>query len=177
MYIPKKIHSGFVGSLFVIALVVLFFFYTRPTQNQINSLRETVNQLQTEVQDLTKKGGGEIEVTTVSEVEQKELVNVIPQTLEEDIIVSDLNRILKTAEVSFNALTFSLQRNADIPTVNISGSFQGGSSNIIKFLKMLESNPRKFVVRNTGVSRTTTKEGLEVVNLNLSFQAFYRKDA
>lgn len=177
MYTPRKIQGGFVGSLFLIATLVLFFFHTRPTGQQLGSLRATTLQMQKEIQVLTEKSGGAAEVSSVSEVEQKELKNQIPETIEQDIIVTELNRVSKAADVTFNALTFNLNQNADLPTVNIAAGFQGTSANIIRFLKMLESSTsRKFIVKNAGVSRTTTKEGIEMVNLNITFQAFYRKD-
>lgn len=175
MYTQKKIHGGFVGSLFLIAAVLLFFFHTRPAARQNSELQNQLDQLAAAVQTLEEKSPAGLSGGAVSEVELKELDNAIPETLEQDGIIIDLNTIAKTANVSFNALTFNLQKQTDLPAVNISAGFQGSSADIIRFLKMLEVNPRKFLVKEAGVSHSESAGGIDLANLNLTLQAFYRQ--
>lgn len=176
MYIERKIHSGFVGSLFLLAALLLLFFHTRPSQNALYELRHSFANLQTEIQTIEGKPTDSGPITELSEVESKELTQAIPETLAQDQIITDLNRLALAADVSFNALTFNVQRDAELPMVNISATFQGPSGNIIRFLKMLEVNPRKLVVRDAGVARTEVREGIELVNLNVTLKSYFRHD-
>ncbi|GEM_PF-5373417 len=176
MYTQRKIHSGFVGSVLLIAALLLFFAHTRPAQKKLDELKNTVAALGQEVANLSGISKEMADTTTadLSEVEKKELDQAIPETLQQDIILSDLNRIAKTADVSFNALTFSLDTNDALPTVNIAAGFQGTPANMIRFIKMVEQNPRKLLVKDAGVSRSESAGGLELMSLNLNLQSFYR---
>ncbi|MEK7524043.1 MAG: hypothetical protein AAB588_03340 [Patescibacteria group bacterium] len=174
MYTERKIHTGFVGTLFVIAAVLLFLFHTRPAQKELNGLKMQAQVLSQELAGLQEKRSQLTAQGTLTEVEQKELDRKIPLALEQDQIVLDIEKMSKSADVSFNALTFNLDQNTLLPTVTISASFQGTSTNIMRFLKALEVNPRKFVIRDAGVTRTESVEGLDIVNLNVTFQSFFR---
>lgn len=180
MYTEKKIHSGFVGTLFLIATAVLLVFHTLPAQRELAQLQANVASLQEEVKNLSGENplaaSGAAAADTLSEVEQKELQKAIPEHLDQDTIVTDLNKMAKSADVSFSALTFSLNGGESLPGVNVSAGFQGTAADIIRFLKMVEVNPRKFVVKDAGISRAETTGGLELVNLNVTLQAFYRQD-
>lgn len=178
MYTQRKIHSGFVGSVLLVAALLLFVAHTRPAQKKLDELKNAVAALGQEVASLSGTSPQQADTATadLSEVEKKELDQAIPETLEQDIILSDLNRIAKTADVSFNALTFSLDTKDTLPTVNISAGFAGTPANMIRFVKMVEQNPRKLLVKDAGVSRSESAGGLELMSLNLTLQSFYRHD-
>jgi hypothetical protein len=178
MYTQRKIHSGFVGSILLVAALILLFAHTRPVQRKLDELKNTVAQLQQEVGVFrgAPQEENEMLAADISEVEKKELDQAIPEAMEQDIIMSDLNRIAKTADVSFNALTFSLDQKGALPTINISAGFHGVAANIIRFVKMLEVNPRKLLVKDAGITRSESTGGLELMNLNITMQAFYRNN-
>ncbi len=176
-YATPQINKGLVGTLLLIAAAFVFFFHTLPANKQTNVLKNTLAELKNDVSKMENEiAGVQIENSEVSEVERKELFRAIPEKLEQDIIISDLGLLIKTADVSFNALTFNLQKSGDLPAVIINGGFQGTQSNAIRFLKMLEINPRKFIIKNVNVSRAETDGGLDIVNLTVTLQAFYRNN-
>lgn len=174
MYTQKKVKSGYVTILFLLATVILFIFHTLPSQKENSALSDKADKLKAEVSLFSEQKEELAPRGQLSEVEQKELDKAIPQNIEQDIIISDINNLAKKADVSFNALTFSLQKGTAIPSINISAGFQGTSANIVRFLKMMETNPRKLVVKDAGISRAQTDTGLDIVNLSLSMSAFYR---
>lgn len=176
MYTTKKIHSGFVGALLLLAALVLFSFHTRPAQRDLAQLQAQINVLRDELQTLEDQSNGSSTIAGLSEVDQRELADKIPETIEQDFIITELNRISKATSISFNVLSFNLQQNAPMPTITISGGFQGTPENVGRFLKMLENDRRKFVIKDAGVSRMQTESGLNLVNLNITIQAFYRQD-
>lgn len=173
MYTESKIHGGFLGTIFVIAALIVFFFHTRAVKQELADLNQKQSVLTQEVEALSGKKSELTPKGTLSEVEQKDLAQAIPQHLEQETIIADLNRMAKTANVSFNALSFNLQK-TELPTVVISASFQGTPNDIIRFLKLVEVNPRKLTVKDAGVMRSQSVGGLDLVNLNLTLQAFYR---
>lgn len=174
MNIQRRVHSGFIGFLFLCAAIVLLFFHTKGARQELNSIQKTIAEVEQKLNQAKQVDEG-TEQSTVSEIDKKELDRAIPAHLEQDVIINDISRMAREADISFNALTFSLQESASLGTVNIAAGFQGNSGNIIRFLKMIESNPRKLVVKNAGISQSETSAGLPLINLNLSFSAFYRK--
>lgn len=176
MYTQRKIHGGFVGSILLAASLLLLFAHTRPTQQKLGELKNNVAALEQEVNIFSGAVQEDVATADLSEVEKKELDKTIPETLQQDTIISDLNNIAKTADVAFNALTFNLDKKGELPTINISASFQGSAGNIIRFVKMLEVNPRKLLVKDAGITRSESAGGLELMNLNITMQAFYRNN-
>ncbi|MBI5412718.1 hypothetical protein HZA42_00020 [Candidatus Peregrinibacteria bacterium] len=172
----RKIHSGLVGTLLLLSALIVFSFHTRTAQQNAKVIESQIAALQAELQGVeTTATGTSTGITeTLSEVEKNELSRAIPPTIGQDQIINDLYKAAKAADVSFNALNFNLESNAALPTVNITGGFQGASGNILRFLKMVESNPRKLLVKDAGVSKSESVGGLELVNLNVTLQAFYR---
>ena len=185
MYIERKIHSGFVASLLFVAAFLILVFYVWPTQKTMQDLSAKISQIQDEVQKHTQAAAGGNVSGALSEVDMKELDQAIPEQLQQDIIISNISSNAKQADVAFNALTFSLQTTAAtsgqggqaVPTVTVSASFQGPSENIMRFLQLIENNPRKMVVKDAGVSTADSIGGAQpLVNLNLTLQAFYRNN-
>lgn len=176
MYTQTKVNSGFVGFLFLVSLCLLLAFHTVPAQKELGALKA---KLETASQELLLFKG-EIDTlpaaaaAKLSEVEQKTLLQEIPEALNQDELILDLNKMSKASDVAFNSLTFTVQENEKIPSVNISAGFFGTAANIIRFMKMVEVNPRKLVVKDAGISRSENEGGIELMNLNATIQAFYR---
>lgn len=175
MYTERKINSGFIGALFLLAAIIMLFAHTVPQKNTAEKLLADTIAAQEELNKLgvVKEKPKDI---ILSDVEKNDLQQAIPDKMEQDKIITDINSLCTKADITFNALTFSLSEDNQIPTINISASFQGSAQNIIRFLKMLEVNPRKFVVKDAGIARIdeTTDGGIEMVNLNATLKSFYR---
>lgn len=181
IYTQTKINTNFIGLLILIAALVLFIFHTIPANNGLNELNAEAAQLEEKIINLEKELAGEIQSgEELSEVDKKDLAQAIPEKLEQDIIINTLNILAKTADVSFNAITFSQQQNEEgIKSILISAGLNGTSANIIRFIQMLETSARKFVVKQASLARSesnVSNPALNIVNLNVSLQAFYRKN-
>lgn len=181
IYSQTKINTNFIGFLILIAALILFIFHTIPSNNALNELKTSALALEQEILNLEKESAGEIKSDeSLSEVDKKDLAQAIPEKLEQDAIINTLNILAKTADVTFNAITFSTQQNDEtVKSVLISAGLNGTSANVIRFIQMLETSARKFVVRQASLARgesNVSNPALNVVNLNVSLQAFYRKD-
>lgn len=174
MYTERKIQPSFVAGLVIFAAIIVLLFHTRPTNTEHSVLADRATNLENEINAITATEGSNETSQVLSEIDEKELAEKIPDGLEQDALVNDINRMAKTAQVSFNALTFSLQKSTGLPTVNISAGFQGPYENLVRFLKYIEENNRLLIVKDASVSRTINAAGLELVNLNLTLNSFYR---
>ncbi|MBI4994252.1 hypothetical protein HZC21_01235 [Candidatus Peregrinibacteria bacterium] len=181
IYTQTKIDTRLISFLLLAAAAILFIFHTVPANSGLNKLAADSEKLQEEINNLEKELAGEIQSgEKMSEIDKKDLAQAIPEKLEQDVIINTLNILAKTADVSFNAITFSQQQNNEgIKSVLISAGLQGASGNIVRFIQMVETSARKFVVKNASLARSesnVSNPALNIVNLNVSLQAFYRKN-
>ncbi|PJC36636.1 hypothetical protein CO046_04440 [Candidatus Peregrinibacteria bacterium CG_4_9_14_0_2_um_filter_53_11] len=174
IYRERSINTTLIASLLGMAALILFFAHTRPAHQALSGLAEKVSVLEGEIQTIQEHNTG-TNPNGLSEIDEKELDEAIPQTIEQESLVNDINKIARTTDVSFNALSFTIQRNAVLPTVSISASFQGTYQSLSRFIRELEVNPRKIVISNASVSRATSEGGLELVNLTLSMESYFRE--
>ena len=181
IYTQTKINTGLIGFLILVATIVLFIFHTIPANNKLNELKTSAVAMEGAIGNLEKELAGEIQSDeSMSEVDKKDLAQAIPEKLEQDVIINTLNITAKTADVAFNAITFSPQRNEDIQSILISTGVSGTASNIIRFIQMLETSARKFAVKNVSLARSDSNAGnaaLNIVNLNVSLQDFYQAES
>lgn len=178
MQTERKIHTGLVGGMLVIAALILFIAHTKPSVGRLATAETQVAALEAELKTITSQDNEAS--STLSEVEERRLASKIPQSLEQDIIINDINKIAKESEVTFNALTFSLAKNSTLPTIVISAGFQGQYENLTRFLRDLELNPRKIIIRDASVSRSAEASTIPgasaspIVSLNLTMESYYR---
>lgn len=178
MITEKKISTQFIAGLILLATVILLAFHTLSARTEREALIVEATALSNELAAVTQNGSdfsGTSDVLT--EVEAKELAQAVPLNVAQDNLINDINRISKSADVTFNALTFSVNKSAKIPTVSISAGFQGAYQNLTRFLKLIETNPRKIIIKNAAISRSQTDAGFELVNLNITMESFFRADS
>jgi len=108
---------------------------------------------------------------TGSEVTQKDVLNLIPQGVNEDKVITILAKAADDNEVSLNSLSFSLGqgKDTDSQVLNISLNISGGRQDLLKFLGSLETASRKFRV-NT-ISIQSLENNLE--NMSINVEAFF----
>ena len=174
MVTEKKISTQFIAGMILLAAILLLSFHTWPTRGQREELTTKANTLADELSAIQATEKTASTDGTLSEVEAKELASAIPVDFDQDGLILDINHIAKSADVTFNALTFSVNKTAAIPSVTISAGFQGAYQNLTRFLKLIETNPRKMIIKNASISRSTSEAGFELVNLNLTMESYFR---
>lgn len=174
MVSEKKISLQFIASIILLAALILMIFHTRTARKVRNDLLMQATVLSEELVTIEQRGDSSVTSGALSEVDAKELAAAIPLDVAQDGLILDINRISKSTDVSFNALTFSVNKNSPVPTITISAGFQGAYQNLTRFLKLIETNPRKMIIKNASISRTATDAGFELVNLNLTMESFFR---
>lgn len=118
-----------------------------------------------------EKGRSEekIAASVLSEIETRDLKLAIPQTMEQEKLIQELERISKAAAVEISKINFALGRE-----LNITLEMNAPPRNMIRFLKMIEVTPRKLIIKRAEIRHEETEGGLELLKANLQIKAFYQ---
>jgi Tfp pilus assembly protein PilO len=166
--------------LFLIALAGAIFF-VKPLWDDISSLslgRDDLfsqrSDLYTKVSDLQKI---QQTLSTGSEVARETTLASIPEKLEQDKLILDLQRIASENDVILNGVSFSVPTTAvkaQISKVSINANMTANESSLIDFLRAVESNTRKILVKTITVQIGKTEEGIKRINFNVSMEAYFQ---
>lgn len=140
------------------------------TQKTDLSLRN--EQLKAEVVTLE---AAKKELEGLTEVRKAELFGAIPLKLAQDQLLTDLNRLGKDHNMSLQNVSFGLgEAVSGLKKVTMNANFIGIYADLVEFLKALEENPRKMVVRSISVQVSKGEKSPASVNFSLQVEAFYQ---
>lgn len=168
----------FAALLLIVSLVVGVFVWQPLREGNVvlaSDRDQKVAQLQkveSEIQRLTQLEAS----LPVSEVERARLLESVPLTLEQERLVTDLDRVAAEAKVSLNAMNFSLQgERANAKVVSMVANFTGGYDALLSLLQALETNVRLFKVSSIGVQVSEATEGTTpLMNFSVTLEAYYQ---
>lgn len=169
----RKLSHGSISLLLIGATILVLVFHTLPARTQREEIRVQLAQATERLTQLGKSANEQREEAGISEIASQELAKAIPSKIAQDKLILDLNEMAQKANVSFNALGFSLNENGDIPSITISGGFEGTPARLIDFLKRLETNPRKLVVQSASMDLGLIIDGNQFATLTLTLQAYF----
>lgn len=159
--------------LLVVAVVGLFMFVF-PKKDAFADLQADIAQKETQLNrlknDLTKFQSLE-DSFEGGEVTEKDVLNSIPDEVEQGEVIETLAKYSEENEASINSLSFGLSQNKDgnYSTLSITTNVSGTHSNLINFLEALEKDARKFSVNTMSVQ--VLEGGLE--NMSLNIEAYF----
>lgn len=165
--------STLVGLILVVIATIGIFTFLLPVKDTFQVGETNLTQKQSELNTLKTKLSRLQAVETSfkgSEVTQKDVLNYIPENIEQGDIIKTLAKLADENEVSLNSLSFSLgsDRNLDIQTLTVTTNISGKHQSLITFIEGLETSTRKFNVKNISVQ--TLENRLE--NISLTIEAF-----
>ncbi|PIQ77819.1 hypothetical protein COV82_02590 [Candidatus Peregrinibacteria bacterium CG11_big_fil_rev_8_21_14_0_20_46_8] len=172
----RQFSQGTIALLLLGATLLVLFFHTVPARAKRMQAREQLAIAAERLVELSKEEAERREDAGISEIEAQELARAIPGDMSQDQLILDLADISAKADVSFNALSFSLNESSEIPSITVSGGFQGSPARLLQFLKLIETNPRKLVVQSASVDRGLVIDGNQFATLTLTLQAFYQTE-
>lgn len=170
---PKSNLKNMIALVLLIVAAVGIFIFLLPKRGEFKDASANLVKKQTELSAAKSKLTSLEAVDSSfkgSEVTQKDVLNAIPQDIEEDAVIKTLAKLADENEVTLNSLSFSTgsDRNTDIELLSITTNVSGKHQDMISFLEALEVNSRKFVVKNISVQ--TLENFLE--NMSLSIEAY-----
>lgn len=165
--------------LFILAFAGAWF-YVRPEwaavaameQNRdvLRTERDTTNAKLVELQQLQQ------ELSTASEVSQETSLAAIPQKFDQDELLRELSALALSEDMVLNSLNFSIpdvSGAAEIASAQLNLNVTGSQSNLIDFLRAIETSSRKMLVRSITVQLGESVLGGRV-NFNLSVETFFQ---
>ena len=171
----------------VIAIILLIcalaglIFYVKPSWDAVDSLSKgrddktaQKTQLQAQLTDLQKI---QQQLNLTSEVNKQTTLDAIPEKLEEDKLILDLTGIAKNNNIIMNSVSFGIPTaspSGEIAKATVTANLVGTESDLIKYLKGIESNPRKILVKSITVQLASQTAGIRLANFNVSMETYFQ---
>ncbi len=165
--------SSLIGLALLVIATLGIFLFLMPVKGDFETGEASLLQKQADLNNLKTKLSRLQAVESSfkgSEVTQKDVLNYIPESVEQGDVIKILAKLADDNEVSLNSLSFSLgsSRELDISTLTVTTNISGKHQSLINFIEGLETSGRKFNIKNISVQ--TLENRLE--NISLTIEAF-----
>ncbi len=177
---PDQKQKFYLGTAAVLVLVMLIavplaVFPLNGKLDDAKSLRDDVLGKKAGVQQQLKVlQDAETALSGVSEVKQSEYLDAIPDGVQQDTLIKNLNDLATKYGVVLSGVQFGLSDTQELPKrVNMSASFQSGYSDLLEFLRAIEANRRRIHVKTISV-QVIPQASTSAVNFSLEMEAFYQ---
>lgn len=171
--------SSLISLLLLVFILVVGLVFLKPTWDDVTQLnlgkeekQTKKTSLQTELQNLRNL---EANFQSGTEVGKSKVLSAIPERLEQDKLITQITNIAKKNDVVLNSISFSIPATSTqaIKKATVSANLAGGYSDLISFLRSIEGNERKLIVKAVTVQFGQT-EGIARANFNVSMEAYYQ---
>jgi Tfp pilus assembly protein PilO len=175
----KNTTSTFVAGVLLIVALVVGLFVWRPASEEGKNLAADLSDSQFELSKLQQELM-ELEVLEealpVNEEEREKILEMVPEGLNQDDLVRNLDDIAEKASVDLNSMTFSLQNvegtTADV--VSVSCNMAGDYEDLGRLLEEFENNDRLFKVLSIGVQLGDVTEDGQQMTFSITLEAYYQ---
>lgn len=171
--------SSMISLLFLVLILVVGLVFLKPTWDEFTQLNLGLQEkeaqkasLETKLQNLHNL---QANFDASTEVAKTKTLSAIPERLEQDKLITQLTDIAKKNDVVLKSVSFSIPvlSQEKIKKAIVSANLAGGYGDLISFLKGIEGNDRKLVVKSITVQFGQT-EGIARANFNVSMEAYYQ---
>ncbi len=158
--------------------VIIYGAWTFPQWNEWQDKRIELNKLEKTTKEKTesikklKQTQANLEST-----EEDTLLDQVPLTLKQELIMLDLQRIVQESGFIFDGLSFAKKQNSQVeaPELIITFSAQGKKTSIPSFLKRIEENQRFMGLRDLKFSEGELNE-VPIATISASVYSFAQSD-
>ena len=171
-------------TLYTLVVFIVFLlggvFYVKPLWDDVGSLtlgrddkmaqKEQLSQEVVDLQTLQQT------LNTSSEVTRETTLSAIPQRFEQDKLILDLTSIAQKNDIGLNSVNFSVSTGSTerVKKATVNANLTGDLGSLLGFLKGVESNQRKLVVKTVAVQTGATDTGIPRVNFNVNMETYYQ---
>ncbi len=177
---PKSRYSLIALLLFLLTFVGAVF-YVRPLWDEVTSLslgrNDKVSQKQNLEQQLSTLQELQQSLNVSSEVNKQTTLASIPEKLEQDKLIVDLTNIALKNDVVLNGVNFSISPSeipGQVTRVAVNASLVGSESALVNFLRGVEANTRKLLVKSITVQLGDGNSALSRANFSVNMEAYYQ---
>ena len=166
--------------LFFLIAFVGILFYVKPLWDEVNTLalaRDDKSQQKTQLIDkLDYFKRLQQKVAESSEVSKETSLSAIPEKLEQDALLTIIHDIASKNDIIVNGSNFSIPTNMVVgkmtkATINL--NLTGDQDRLVNFLRGIETNNRKMLVKTIAVQFGKTAEGIKRANFNVSVDVYF----
>lgn len=172
-----------IGVLLILAVIVGYFFYTKPLGADISVVEDDISAKTGEIEVLKQQiadfESAEEELGISTEVQKLESLRAIPADMRQDEVIKDIINITETYDTGLKSLSFGEGSSGyeGINSLRINASFEGNYSDLVSFLEGIEQNPRIFKIESINIQL----DELDILNLkratfSLSMEAFFSEE-
>ena len=165
--------------LFILAFAGAWF-YVKPEWETVSAMQQTRDALREERNatnaQLVELQQLQQELSTASEVSQETSLAAIPEKFDQDELLRELSALALSEDMVLNSLNFNIKEasgGAEISSAQMNLNVTGSQSNLIDFLRALETSSRKMLVRSITVQLGESVLGGRV-NFNLSIETYFQ---
>lgn len=192
----RSIAPRIVSIILFLAVIAGLVLYVLPLNNELQVINadnkvksQELSQKKSEFKDLTDIMRN-LGPNAGSEEGIKRLLAEIPANIQQEKIIEDFNKIADANSIVYNSFGFGIQEGVaeNVNAITVNASFEGDYGDLQTFLKALEANTRKFVVKNIGVqmgsvvevpienaeSGVSTVENKQNAVFTLAIEAYYQ---
>jgi len=175
-------HSYYLPAFLLLLLTLIgFFFYVRPLWDEVGSLALGRDDLMMQKTGMTDRLASlkqvQQQLDTGSEIGRETSLTAIPERFEEDKLLMDIVKLSRESDVSMGGVNFGISGESatgEVATATISLNLTGTEGALMNFLKGIEANPRKIVVKSITVQKASAQSGVQLTNFNLSMETYYQ---
>ena len=176
----KSSSLSIVALLLFIAAFAGAFFHLSPTWSEVSNLQkgrdEKVIERDERQAKLDELESLQQELSLTSEVSRETTLSAIPVSFGQDDLIRDLSALARKNDMVLNGLNFSVPSSAspgEVVKATINTNVTGSKSDLIGFLRGVETNGRKLLVKNITVQVGETEVGTRI-NFNLSMETYFQ---
>lgn len=177
--VPPK---HFTLATFLIFLLVFIggVFYVKPLWDDVSSLSLGRDEKQQQKEALSQQVKGlqdlQQSLNLASEVNKQTTLYAIPERLEQDKLIMDLTSISQKNDIVLNGINFGVVtgNTENVKRVTVNANLTGDMGGLLGFLKGIEANQRKLLVKSITVQSGESQTAMPRVNFNVSMEAYYQ---
>ncbi len=171
-----------IGVLLLLIAVAAYTFYSRGLSEDNAALAEEIANAETELQmindNITAIENAQSELELTTEVQRTQVERKIPNELAQDEVIEDLVAVAEENRILLRSLSFGkgASTQSAVASLRVNASFEGDYSDLITFLRGIETNARFFRVNSISVQLNRTDiTGVKRATFSLSMEAFYKQ--
>lgn len=177
---PKNT-KNIISLLLVLAILVIYMYYIRPTRADLKDYRQNLIAAEQKLTDLQNKVA-EVEnlksSITQNAAERQLLLAQVPTEVDQDGLIKDLNRLASSRGIELKNIGFSLGKvdpDTRVGVMTMSTGFEGTYQDLINLLADMEKNVRRMRVKNISVQVLEVSRDVSAnVTFTLAIESYYQ---
>jgi Tfp pilus assembly protein PilO len=161
----KQYIFGVILAVVAVVNVLFFFILTRPSQTEYASLQQEIGQLEGQISSSSGYFQQLSDAARKLKSFEKDknallMMHLVQRNQGYSQIQGKLHDILEKSGVRYNSIRFNLnpEQQAGLNSLSIVVPVQGNYTNVVKFIRELETSDTFFLITSLNVERTTLQE-------------------